>query len=636
MLRPLLTLLCLSVSQPVLAQSLSAPQPAPFPSAFPVPQDTPYPGTIDLKVDATDTARGIFRVQQTIPVAKAGPMTLLMPQWLPGNHAPRGQIDKLVGLTIKAGGKTLAWRRDPVDVYAFHVDVPEGAPSLDIGFQFVSATDPSQGRVVMTGAMLNLQWEAMSLYPAGYFTRQIPVRASVTYPQGWRAATALRGTTAGDTVTYEPVSYDVLVDSPVFAGCHFRAEDLGQGFTLNIVADDARFLDAKPAQIDAHKRLVDQALKLFGSRPFDHYDFLLSLSDEMGGIGLEHHRSSENGVPPWYFTEWASGPGRRSLLPHELTHSWNGKYRRPADLWTPDYKTPMRDSLLWVYEGQTQFWGYVLSARSGLYSKQETLDTLAMIAATLDTRKGRTWRPLQDTTNDPIISARRPKPWVSWQRSEDYYNEGMLVWLEADSIIREKSGGKKGLDDFARTFFAARDGDYGQRPYDFDEVVATLNSIQPHDWAAFLKARLDQTSDRAPLAGFGASGYKLVYTDEATPSFKDVEKRNRVTDLSYSGGLVVGSGDEISTVLWDSAAFNAGLTIGMKLLAVNGVAYSTDELTAAIKAAKGGSAPIKLLVKAKKRIFEVDLHWHEGLRYPRFEKTAKADGPLDKLLQPRL
>lgn len=635
MLRPLLTLFCLSVSLPVLAQTLSAPQPALLQTEIAPPQDAPYPGTIELKVDATDTARAIFRVQQTIPVAKAGPMTLLMPQWLPGNHAPRGQIEKLVGLTVKAGGKTIAWRRDPVDVYAFHVAVPEGASSLEASFQFVSATDPSQGRVVMTRAMLNLQWEAVSLYPAGYFTRQIPVRASVTYPQGWRAATALRGTATGDTVTYEPVPYDVLIDSPVFAGQNFRAEDLGRGFTLNIVADDARSLDAKPAQIEAHKRLVDQALKLFGSHPFDRYDFLLSLSDEMGGIGLEHHRSSENGVPPWYFTEWDSGPGRRNLLPHELTHSWNGKYRRPADLWTPDYRTPMRDSLLWVYEGQTQFWGYVLGARSGLFSKQETLDTLAMIAASLDTRKGRTWRPLQDTTNDPIVASRRPKPWVSWQRAEDYYNEGMLVWLEADSILREKSGGKKGMDDFARVFFAARDGDYGQKTYDFDDVVATLNSVQPYDWATFLHQRLDETSERAPLAGFAASGYRLVYTDEPTPSFRDVQKRNKITDLSYSGGLTVGSSDEIVSVLWDSAAFNAGLSIGMKLLAVDGVTYSSDELTAAIKAAKGGSAPIKLLVKAKKRVFEVDLHWHEGLRYPRFEKTAKIDGPLDRLLQPK-
>lgn len=295
----------------------------------------------------------------------------------------------------------------------------------------------------------------------------------------------------------------------------------------------------------------------------------------------------------------------------------------------------MQDSLLWVYEGQTQFWGYVLAARSGLYSKQETLDTLAMIAASLDNRKGRTWRPLQDTTHDPIVAARRPKPWVSWQRAEDYYNEGMLVWLEADAIIREKSGGRKGLDDFASAFFAARNGDYGQKAYDFDEVVATLNSIQPHDWAAFLRQRLDETSTRAPLAGFSASGYQLVYTEEPTASFKDAEKRNKITDLSYSGGLVVGSGDDIVAVQWDGAAFNAGLAVGMKLLAVNGVAYTSDELVQAIKAGKGGTSPIKLLVKAKKRIFSVDLHWHEGLRYPRLEKAAKSDGPLDTLLRPK-
>ena len=397
----------LFVSTAAIAQH-SMPQPIPVADGVPAPRDVPYPGTMTLDVDATDVSRAIYRVKQAIPVAQAGPMTLLMPAWLPGKHAPRGEIEKLVGLRISANGRPIAWRRDTVDVYAFHIDVPAGAKQIDISFQFVSATQGNQGRVVVTPAMLNLQWEQVSLYPAGYFTRRIPVSATVRYPEGWKAASGLPSQASGSVYRYETTDYETLVDSPVFAGRYFRAEQLTPRVRLNIVADEAKYLAAKPEQIAAHRRLVEQAVKLFGAQHYDRYEFLLALTDEMGGIGLEHHRSSENGVNPEYFTDWDKGPGRRNLLPHEFTHSWNGKFRRPAGNWTPDYNTPMNDDLLWVYEGQTQFWGYVLGARSGMFSKQETLDAYAQIAAKLDTAVGRQWRPMEDTTHDPIISARRP------------------------------------------------------------------------------------------------------------------------------------------------------------------------------------------------------------------------------------
>ncbi|MBV8239076.1 MAG: M61 family metallopeptidase, partial [Sphingomonas sp.] len=420
----------------------SAPQPAPFVDTIPAPRDEAYPGTITLNVDATDTTRGILRVKQTIPVAKAGPMALLYPKWLPGNHAPRGEIEKLAGLVIRANGKVLPWTRDPVDVYAFHIDVPAGAKQLDVDFQFISATKADQGRIVVTPTMISLQPNQVSLYPAGYFTRRIPVRMNVTFPAGWTAAGALRAKATGNVWAYEPTNYEILVDSPLLAGRYGRVIPLSERVTLNVFADEPDELVATPAQIDAHKSLVDQAIKTFGSQHYDHYDFLLSITDQLGGIGLEHHRSSENGVTPGYFAKWNEGPGRRNLLPHEYTHSWNGKFRRGADLWTPDFRTPMRGSLLWVYEGQTQFWGYVLQARSGLVSKQDTLDQYAMIMASYDSQPARHWRDLVDTTNDPVISARRPKGWQSWQRSEDYYNEGLLVWMDVDSLLREQSGGK--------------------------------------------------------------------------------------------------------------------------------------------------------------------------------------------------
>ncbi|MDX3886050.1 MAG: peptidase M61 [Sphingomonas sp.] len=631
---PLVLAATTALVAPAAAIERSAPEPAYLTDTIPAPKDVAYPGTMVLNVDATDIDRAILRVKQAIPVAEAGPMTLLFPKWLPGKHGPRGEIEKLAGLKIMAGGKVLPWRRDNLDVYAFHIDVPQGTSQLDVSFEFLGATDKPQGRITITPAMMNIQWEQVSLYPAGYFTRRIPISATVTYPDGWKAASGLPSTATGSTYRYETTDYETLVDSPVFAGKYFRQERLSPRVRLNIVADEAKFLEAKPEQIEAHRKLVDQAVKLFGAQHYDNYEFLLALTDKMGGIGLEHHRSSENGVNPEYFTEWNKGPGRRNLLPHEFTHSWNGKFRRPAGNWTPDFNTPMNDDLLWVYEGQTQFWGYVLGARSGLFTKQETLDALAAIAANLDIRRGRDWRALQDTTNDPVITARSPKGWVSFQRSEDYYNEGMLVWLEVDSLLRAQSGGRKSMDDFARAFFGQKEGDWGIDTFEFKDVVATLNSIVPYDWDAFLTTRLGEKAKGAPLNGFVNGGYRLTYVDEPTPFIKDQERTSKAIDLSYSIGLT-SKGGEITQVIWDGPAFNAGLAIGSKILAVDGMAYSDDRLKEAIRAAKGGKEPIRLLVQSGDRFRDIAIEWNGGLRYPKLEKTGSGTGTLDLLLTAR-
>ena len=614
----------------------SAPQPVPFVDTIPAARDVRYPGTIRLDVDATDNRRGIFRVVETIPVAKAGPMALLFPKWLPGAHSPRGEIEKLAGLVITAGGKRIEWTRDPVDVTAFHIDVPQGAKSIEARFQFISATKGDQGRIVATPTMISLQPNSVSLYPAGYFTRQIPVQMTVRYPDGWTASGAIPAKVTASTYAYDTVNYEVLVDSPILAGKYGRTWDLSPRVKLATYADDPKELAATPEQIDAHKRLVDQAVKTFGAQHYDRYAFLLSITDELGGIGLEHHRSSENGVTPGYFTKWNEGPGRRNLLPHEYTHSWDGKFRRGADLWTPDYRTPMRGSLLWVYEGQTQFWGYVLQARSGLVSKQDTLDQYAAIMALYDSQPARAWRDLVDTTNDPVISQRRPKGWTSWQRSEDYYNEGLLVWMDVDSLLREKSGGQRSIDDFAKAFFGIRDGDWGEVTYTLEDVAATLNAIQPYDWQAYLTRRLTEHAKGAPIEGFARNGYRLVYTDVPTPSFKSNEGTRKIADLTYSGGFVVGaSGGEVTGVTWDSPAFVAGLTVGDTIVAVDGEAFTPDALKAAIVAAKGGKAAIPLMVKKGDHYRAVALDYHGGLRYPRLEKIGTADGGLDRLLAPR-
>jgi len=637
------TALAAPAAQAQSTESATPPAPATrsMPTAQPVldtispARDVAYPGMMTLEVDASDTTQRIWHVKQTIPVSSSGPLTLLYPEWLPGKHAPRGQVEKVAGLTITANGVNIGWRRSATDVYAFHVNVPEGAREIVLEFQFLNATAKNQGRIAVTDKMLNLQFETVSFYPAGYYVRRIPVATTVTYPQGWQAFTALRGKVSGSTVRYEDTDYETLVDSPVFAGKHSRVVDLGHDVKLDMVADKPSELAATAEQIEPHKKLVRETLALFGAKHFDRYDFLLSITDEMGSIGLEHHRSSENGVDPGYFTKWKDGPGERNLLPHELVHSWNGKYRRPELLWTPDYRTQMQDNLLWVYEGQTQFWGYVLGARSGLYTKEQTLDAYASIAARLDTAKGRSWRPLIDTTHDPIIARRMPKGWSSWQRAEDYYNEGLLMWLEADGIIRRESNGAKGLDDFARAFFGMRDGDWGQLTYSRQDVINTLNGIQPYDWAGFIASHVDSTSSEAPKAGFALGGYKLVYGDTANSKTKDLEKRIGGIDQSYGIGLMVRNEGHIVSVIWDSPAFKADLAVGMQIIAVNGVEFSGENFKEALTSAKLDKRPIDLIVKQDRNFRSIKLDYSLGLRYPRLEKTGEGEGSLDRLLQPK-
>jgi predicted metalloprotease with PDZ domain len=492
----------------------------------------------------------------------------------------------------------------------------------------------------VTPNMLNLQWNSVVLYPAGYFSRQINVEPSVRLPDGWQLATALESVSNGDGLTtFKPVPLNTLVDSPIFAGRYFERLDLDPGASvpvhLNIVADRPELFEVKPEQLAAHRALVQQAYKLYGSHHYDHYEFLLALTDEMGDIGLEHHQSSEDGTVPGYFTEWEKNAGERDLLPHEYTHSWNGKFRRPADLWTPNFNVPMRDSLLWVYEGQTQYWGFVLAARSGLLTRQQTLDVLAMTAAAYDHRIGREWRTLQDTTNDPITAMRRPIPWRSWQRSEDYYSEGLLIWLDADTLIRERSGGKRSLDDFARAFFGIENGSYVTSTYTFDDVVKALNGVEPYDWANFLRTRLDGHGSGAPLDGVARGGYKLVYTETPTDYFKSSEAGRMSTDLMYSLGVVIGREGRLADVLWDGPAYKAGLTIGTQIVAVNGIALHADRLKDAVTKAKTTADPIELLVRNGDRYRTVRIDYHGGLRYPRFERDASVPARLDDILTPK-
>jgi predicted metalloprotease with PDZ domain len=624
------------------ARSQPQPLPEPAPPTPPVaaPQDVPYPGVIRLQVDATDLPHGIFAVHETVPVAGPGPLVLLYPQWIPGEHSPTGTIDKLAGLVVTAEGQRLEWKRDPVNVFAFHLDIPPGVSAIDVDFQYLSAVSSREGRVQMTPQLINLKWNNVTLYPAGHFSRDVTIEPSVKLPAGFHFGTALESaSTEGDTTVFKPVPFNTLVDSPLIAGAFFRRIDLDPGgpapVHLDVIADHAEELDTNPTEIEAHKSLVRQAYRLFQSHHYEHYDFLLWLSDRMTGEGLEHHQSSEDGTTPKYFTDWDGTAAGRDLLAHEYTHSWNGKFRRPADLWTPSFNVPMGDSLLWVYEGQTQYWGYVLAARSGLMTRQETLDAIALTAATYDARVGRSWRAMEDTTNDPTIAERRPLSWLSWQRSEDYYSEGQLIWLDADTLIRQMSGGRRSLDDFAAKFFGVYNGSFVTDPYTLDDVVAALNEVQPYDWAKFLHERLNGHGPGAPLDGLARGGYRLVYTEVETPYFKSAEAERKVADFSFSIGLTLSTRDNgmITQVIWDGPAFKAGLTADAKILAVNGDAFTVDDLKSAIKAATNGG-PIELVVEDKDQVRTVRVDYHGGLRYPHLEKTG-ARASLDDILSPR-
>jgi predicted metalloprotease with PDZ domain len=636
----LLVAICWAASMFVSASASPGPNPANIATAAAAiapPQDRAYPGEIRIAVDASDVERRIVRVHETLTGIGADTV-LLYPKWLPGTHAPEGPIDRFAGLRISANGAPVIWKRDPLDVYAFRVHPAAGIKSIDIDFEYLSPTSPKVADLEISRDILFLEWNSLILYPAGYFARQIPVQASIALPLDWKFGSALEVQSAsGAQTTFKRLSLETLIDSPVYAGHYASRLDLDPGSAvpvhLDLFADRQELLAVKPEQLQAYRNLVQQAYKLYGSHHYAHYDFLYSLSDQIHQQGLEHHQSSENGSEPDSFTEWDKNTYDRDLLPHEYTHSWNGKFRRPADLWTPNYNVPMQDSLLWVYEGQTQYWGEVLAARSGLWTKQQALDALALTAAYYEQEAGRRWRALQDTTNDEIINPRHPMSWRDWQRFEDYYDEGRLIWLEVDTLIRDRSQGKRSLDDFARAFFGIDDGSFVTVTYSFDDVVKALNAVEPYDWSAFLRERLDGVARPAPLEGLRRGGYKLVYTDTPSELEKSSDVERKRVSLRYSIGVVLDDKDgTVSQIAWDSPAFKAKLTESAQILAVNGAAYGAELLKDAIRSAKGTTLPIELIIKTGERYRVVAIDYHDGLRYAHLERDASVPARLDEIL----
>ena len=653
MKRPLLSaslfVLALAAAAPALAQTAILTDAGQAPLALPrvqppipAPTQATYPGVIRYQADITDLDRRIVSVRQTIPVAAPGPLTLLYPKFLPGNHADTGPIQLIAGLTVTANGQRIEWVRDTLEPYAFHLDIPAGVTEIEVAFQWLTQPDNAVWRVTMTPAIVNLQWEKAILYPAGYASTGITVAPSVKMPEGWNYGVALDTESfEGGVATFKPVDLYTLVDSPMFAGAHYRRIDIdraqGEVF-LNILGDEAKNVAPTEAQLDLYRNLVDQTDRLFGARHYDRYEFLFALTNQLGGIGLEHHRSSENTAAPDYFTAWDKSAGSRELLPHEFTHSWNGKHMRPADELTANYNVPTQNTLLWVYEGQTEYWGDILAARSGLHSKEEALISLAGVAAFYDQQPGREWRALQDTNNHNLLGYRVPGQWTSWMRGTgDYYREALLVWLDADTLIREQTNDRKSLDDFAKRFFGRNGGVIAPEGYTFEDVVAALNAVHPHDWAGFLRARLDAVGPeaKAPLDGLTRGGYRLAYVSDLTAAEKKVQS-GWANDFQYSLGFTLtGTTNRLSNIRWGSPAFEAGVGAGWDLVAVNDVAATPERLRDAVTAAKGTETPVTLLLKSGDRFRTVALPYHGGLRYPRLERIEGTPDRLGAILAAR-
>lgn len=597
--------------------------------------------TIHLHVDLTDAPRNLYHAHEQIPV-HAGEFSLVFPEWIPGNHRPSGPIAALAGIRMEAAGKPLPWHRDDVDMYQFHVTIPPGVDTLDVSMDAITTQDSAGGGgPAASSNILDLNWNAILLYPKGTRSDDVTFAPSITLPAGWKFGTALPvAHVNGDDVEFAPTSLTTLIDSPVIAGVHFRRIELTKpGETpvhqMDLVADAEDDLDMSPQDLAAFKKLVAETGALFGARHYRHYDFLLTLSNQVGGHGLEHHESNDSAADERALTDPRLRMLFASLVPHEFTHSWNGKYRRPAGLATPNYQEPMKGDLLWVYEGLTDYLGNVLAARSGLWSDEQYREALADTAAMLDHRTGREWRPLEDTARSvQMLRMLNSQAWVNWRRSLDYYPEGDLIWLEVDSIIRQQTHNQRSLNDFCRQFEGGESGPPKVVPYTFDDVVHALNEVAPYDWKTLLSERVSDTSTHAPLGGIERGGWKLVYNDKPNAFDKEIEKLAKFSDFSYSLGFTVGQDGKIHDVILGSAAYKAGLGPNMKLLGIDGRKWSPELLHDAVRDAKGTDKPIDLLVENAEFYKTYSISYHDGEKNPHLERVPGQPDLLGDILKP--
>ncbi len=604
-----------------------------------VAQKTP----IKIAVDLSDAPRKLYHAEIDLPV-QAGDATFLTPQWIPGTHRPLGPADAITGVVFSANGKPLPWRRDDVNLYEFHVTVPAGVTSVHAHLDSIVTTRVSQ-------KMAAMEWECLLLYPAGIPVRDIPIQPSLKVPDGWGIGTALTPTStgpypvpaAGSTTEFAVTTVEQLQDSPVLTGQHFHeyplAPEISPKHYLDVAADYPEDAKLRPAFLAEVSNLVREATALYASHHYNQYHFLLTLSDVAGGMGLEHGQSSDNGTGEKALSDADHQLADSDLLSHEFTHSWNGKYRRPVGLYQPDFATAQQGAMLWVYEGMTQYLGNVLAARSGLKTQAQYRDMLAISAADIDYMRGREWRSTGDTAVAASILRGRIRAWENWRRGQDYYDEGELLWLDADTLIRQRTQGKKSLDDFQKIFLA-KGGNTGPLivPYTFDELVADLNEVVPYDWATFLRDRVEKINPRADVAGIEQGGYRLVYRDKPNTSERTMEAaaHGPRNDLNcwYSVGLRIAEDGHINDVLWNGPADKARIAPGDKIIAVNGEIFSAIAMKKAIRDAKGSSEPIHFILQADKFVRTAEMDYHDGERYPALERVDGTPDLLDAITAP--
>ena len=595
--------------------------------------------TVTIAVDATAAPRKIFHASLKIP-ASPGDLTLYYPKWIPGEHAPDGPVIDLAGLKFGAGGKILKWRRDLVDGFTIHVQVPAGISEISAELDFLSPAIFEGGFSAGSSAtdkLAVISWNQVLLYPKGWQSDDINYSASLKLPDGWKFGTPLPvASHSGNEIKFATVSLTTLVDSPVITGEFLKVVPLAQDpvTEMDIAADSAAALEA-PAEVwDHYKHLVEQAQRLFGAHHYRDYHFLYTLSDHVAHFGLEHHESDDSRVDERALVDDASRKLSASLLPHEYVHSWNGKYRRPADLATPDYEQPMQDDLLWVYEGLTNYLGFVLTARSGLLTAEQDRDDLAITADMLDHHTpGRVWRNLQDTADAAPQLYFAPRAWQSWRRGTDFYDEGTLSWLWADVIIRQQTKGAKSLDDFCELFHGAPSTGPMVKPYTFDDVVSALNQIAPYDWRGFWTERLTNHGPGAPLGGVEGSGWKVVYDEIPSEMLTGSASMNRTVPAALAFGLLLNEDGTISDVTEGLPAAKAGIGPGMKLVAVNGRRFSPEILRDAVKATKNGNAPLDLLVENTDYYKTYKIDYHGGEKYPHLVRDDSKPDLLSEILK---
>jgi predicted metalloprotease with PDZ domain len=596
---------------------------------------------IKLMVDATEAAHKILHAQLEVP-ASPGPITLYYPKWMPADHSPDGPIENLVGLQFSSNGKKVAWRRDLDDMYAVNLDLPQGTTALTVHLDFLLA---APGPTIdfagdASSKLLVLMWNTVLLYPKGHPAHEIMFEPQLRLPQGWKFNTSLPiASHSGDTIAFAPVPLDLLIDSPVQSGEYLTSIPLSTGTAplqeLDVAADEPWAIAISPELIQNYKNLVTQASLLYQSYHFRDYHFLFTLSDNVIPLGQEHHESSDDRVAEHALVD----PNHRilvsGLLPHEFSHSWNGQFRRPTGLATPDFQLPMQGELLWVYEGLTDYLGTLLTARSGLLTQQQSREEIASVASTLEHRAGRSWRSLQDTADSAQVLYFAPSEWVASRRSTDFYQESILLWLDVDTTIRKLTDQRRSMDDFCHIFYAGQDGQPVIKTYTFDDVVATLNQVAPYDWRTFLRERLDYTGPNAPLlGGITGGGWELVYNDTPNEVLVAHQAVSGGANLTSSVGMTVRADGMIQDVIPGMAATQAGLSPYMKVLAVNSRQFSVEELDRAVKNSKVNPGAIDILASNTGTVEHHAIAYHDGLRSPHLKRLEGKPDTLGAILTP--